>query len=58
MWAAHRGHVDAVKTLTERGADMNMLDEPLTMLSNRTTPKCVRYLRSMEPSRLAQAHRY
>ena len=27
MWAAARGQVDAVKTLIERGADMNMLDE-------------------------------
>ena len=34
MWAAARGQVDAVKTLIERGADMNMLDEVImcTML--------------------------
>ena len=27
MWAAVRGQVDAVKTLTERGAEVNMLTE-------------------------------
>ena len=32
MWAAMKGQVDVVKTLTERGADLNLLTEVIMFI--------------------------